>query len=308
MDAQQPSSILETQENSVVSKSVTGGLGAGAAIGTPVSLCSPESEPNQILIADPELDFDSARSELLPHARLDQHHLLEVIKYLQSAPDVAVDDITWIEFQCLGLLDRFSGGSPQFLERRMATEPSFFHDIVKICFRSERDRDKPLEIDEQKKGVAEQAYRLLHNWHTPPGTTTDQKIDELAFAAWIDTTRVLCEESGHWTIAQQMIGHSLMYHPAGLEGMLKYPAIAKCLDAPEHEHMRRGLTTELFNSRGVHGFSGGKDELEIARRYRSHAEHFDLARYTRIATSLRGLAEGYERDAERDSKRDPFSD
>lgn len=240
--------------------------------------------------------------------RFDQHHLLEVIKHLQSAPDVAVDDMTWIEFQCLGLLDRFSGGSPVFLERRMATEPSFFHDIVKTCFRSERDRDKPIEIDEQKKGVAEQAYRLLHNWHTPPGTTTDQTMDELVFSAWIDTTRVLCEESGHWIIAQQMIGHSLMYHPVGLEGILKYPAVAKCLDAPEHEHMRRGLTTELFNSRGAHGFSGGKDELEIAKSYRSHADHFDLARYTRVATSLRGLAEGYERDAERDCKRDPFSD
>lgn len=240
--------------------------------------------------------------------RVDQYHLLEFIKYLQSAPDVAVDDMTWIEFQCLGLLDRFSGGSPLFLERRMATEPSFFHEIVKICFRSERDRDKPLELDEQKKGLAEQAYRLLHNWHTPPGTTTDQEIDECAFSAWIESTRLLCEESGHWSIAQQMIGHSLMYHPAGLEGMLKYPAVASCLDAPEHEHMRRGLTTELFNSRGVHGFSGGKDELDIARSYRSHADHFDLAKYSRIATSLRGLAEGYERDAERDSKRDPFSE
>lgn len=239
--------------------------------------------------------------------RFDQHHLLEVIKHLQSAPDVDVDDMTWIEFQCLKLLGRFSGGSPVFLERRMATEPSFFHDVVKTCFRSERDRDKPLEIDEQKKAMAEQTYRLLHNWHTPPGTTTEQTIDEPAFAAWIDATRILCEESGHWTIAQQMIGHSLMYHPAGLEGLLKYSIIAKCLDAPEHEHMRRGLTTELFNSRGVHGFSGGKDELELAKSYRSRADQFDLAKFTRIATSLRGLAEGYERDAERDSKRDPFS-
>jgi hypothetical protein len=240
--------------------------------------------------------------------RFDQHHLLEVIKHLQSAPDVDVDDMTWIEFQCLKLLDRFSGGSPVFLERRMANEPLFFHDVVKTCFRSERDRDKPLETDEQKKAVAEQTYRLLHNWHTPPGTTIDQTLDETAFIAWIEATRILCEESGHWTIAQQMIGHSLMYHPAGLEEILKHAAVAKCMDAPEHEHMRRGLTTELFNSRGVHGFSGGKDELQLAQDYRSRADHYDLARFTRIATSLRGLAEGYERDAEREAKRDPYSD
>ena len=105
-----------------------------------------------------------------------------------------------------------------------------------------------------------------------------------------------------------MIGHSLMYHPAGLEGILKHPIVAKRFGAPEHEHMRRGLTTELFNSRGVHGFSGGKDETELVKSYRSRADQFDLAKFTRIATSLRGLAEGYERDAERDAKRDPFGD
>jgi len=99
-----------------------------------------------------------------------------------------------------------------------------------------------------------------------------------------------------------------MYHPAGLEGILKHPIVAKCLDAPKHEHMRRGLTTEVFNSHGVHGFSGGKDELELVKSYRSRADQFDLAKFTRIATSLRGLAEGYERDAERDAKRDPFGD
>ena len=238
----------------------------------------------------------------------DQHHLLEVIKHLQNVPDVDVDDMTWIEFQCLNLLDRFSGGSPIFLERRMAAEPLFFHDVVKTCFRSEQDRDKPLEIDEREKAMAEQTYKLLHNWHTPPGTTSDQTIDEPAFTAWIETTRNLCGQSGHWTIAQQMIGHSLMYHPAGLEGIMKFPAVAKCLDAPEHEHMRRGLTTEIFNSRGVHGFTGGKEELELAENFRLRADQYDLATFTRIATSLRSLAEGYERDAERDAKRDPYND
>lgn len=240
--------------------------------------------------------------------RFDHHELLELIKHLQTAPDANASDVTWIEFQCLKLLDRFSGGSPVFLERRMATEPAFFHETVTICFRSERERDKPVELDERKKVMAEQTYGLLHNWQTPPGTTAAQIIDESAFTAWIQETRKLCEESGHWAIAQQMIGHSLTYHPAGFEGILLYPAVAKALDAPEHDQMRRGFTLELFNRRGVHGFSAGKAELDLATQYRTHADKFDLSKFTRIATALRGLAEGYERDAQRESKRDPFED
>jgi hypothetical protein len=239
---------------------------------------------------------------------VDHHHLLELIEHLQSAADANAEDVAWIEFQCLKLLDRLSGRSPVFLERRLATESAFFHEVITICFRSERDRDKPKELDEKRRALAEQVFTLLHNWQTPPATTPDGVIDESAFAVWIEEVQRLCEESGHWTIAQQTIGHSLIYPPAGLEGLLNYPIVAKCLDAREHDQMRRGFTLELFNSRGVHGFTGGKEELELARQYRAHASKYDLAKYTRIATSLRDLAESYERDAEREARRDPFDD
>ena len=240
--------------------------------------------------------------------RFDRHALLEVIKQLQRAPDADVTDVSWIEFQCLKLLDRFSGASPVFLERRLATEPAFFHEAITTCFRSEHDRDKPVEVDERKKGLAELTFGLLHNWQTPPGSTTEKTIDESAFTAWIQGTRDLCQHSGHWPIAQQTIGSSLIHHPVGLDGLTKYPAVAKCLDAPEHEDMRRGFTIALFNSRGVHGFSAGKDELKIAKEYRAQADKLDLQKLTRIATTLRGLAESYEREAERAAKSDPFSD
>jgi hypothetical protein len=38
-----------------------------------------------------------------------------------------------IEFQCLPLLDCFSGARPDFLERRLANEPAFFHEVVTVC-------------------------------------------------------------------------------------------------------------------------------------------------------------------------------
>jgi hypothetical protein len=105
-----------------------------------------------------------------------------------------------------------------------------------------------------------------------------------------------------------MIGKTLTHHPAGLVEMLKLPVVAKTLDALEHDHVRRGLRMELFNSRGVHGFSRGQDELKLAESYRERAKQYDLAAYPRIAATLRSLAEGYEREAERDAKRDPYGD
>ena len=82
--------------------------------------------------------------------RFDRHELLEVIKVIQAAPDADEADVNWIEFQCLPLLDRFSGGRPEFLERRLANEPAFFHEVITVCFRSERNVDKKIEPSEEK--------------------------------------------------------------------------------------------------------------------------------------------------------------
>ena len=60
--------------------------------------------------------------------------------------------------------------------------------------------------------------------------------------------------------------------------------------------------------RGVYGHSAGRQELEIASRYHKQADGLEENGYHRFAASMRGLAKGYERDAERESKRDPLED
>lgn len=240
--------------------------------------------------------------------RFDRHKLLEVLKAIQEAPDANDYDVSGIELRCLPALDRFSGGRPVFLERQLANDSKFFHEVITTCFRSQEEAEKDIEPDPEKKLQAQVFYKLLHNWQTPPGTTKDKQINEESFTKWFADVRGLCEASGHWAIAQQMIGKTLMYHPAGLVELLRLPVVAKALDAPEHDHLRRGLRMELFNSRGVHGFSRGQGELKLAASYQERATQYDLASYPRIAATLRSLAEGYEREAERDSKRDPYGD
>lgn len=238
--------------------------------------------------------------------RIDTHDLVETIKHLQKAPGIDTEEMVWIEYQYLRLLDRFSSAAPIFLERKLATAPQFFHEAITICFRSERDKDPKKEFDEEKSKKAEHVYRLLHEWKTPPGAIAPDKIDEAALVSWIQEVKRLCEESGHWAIAQQVIGHTFAFHPAGLEGMLENRVAAKVLDTAEFDEMRTGFRLALFNERGVYSPSGGKEELEIANKYHDYAAKYDAAKFTSIAATLRSLAESYERDAERESKRSPF--
>ena len=72
--------------------------------------------------------------------------------------------------------------------------------------------------------------------------------------------------------------------------------------------MRDGFTTKLFNQRGVHGFSAGKNELKIANFNHERADALDLNGYSRFATTMRDFAKRYKRDAARDAARDPYGD
>lgn len=72
--------------------------------------------------------------------------------------------------------------------------------------------------------------------------------------------------------------------------------------------MRRGFTLELFNSRGVHAWTAGEEELSIARHYRDKADVAELRGYPRLADAMRQLADSYERDAERQAARDTDDD
>jgi hypothetical protein len=239
--------------------------------------------------------------------RTNMHHeLVETIKHLQESPDVDSEEMVWIEFQFLRLLDRFSRGAPIYLERKLATDPNFFHEAITICFRSERENDQPKEIDEKDSKMVQHIFRLLHDWKTPPGTTNRDTIDETALVEWIQEVKRLCVESGHWAIAQQTIGHTFAFPPAGLEGMITNPATAKVLDTSEFDDMRTGFRLALFNERGTYGFTHGNEELQIAQKYSDYAAKYDAAKFTLIAATLRSLAESYERDAERESNRNPF--
>lgn len=239
-------------------------------------------------------------------SHIDQHELVEAIQLLQESDVVPLEDMTAIEFQSLNLLDRYSGASPVVLERRLATDPAFFHNMVTRAFRSEhKPRDEQTAPSEQDE-IAGHVFRLLYQWQTPPGTIDSERLDEEVLERWLADVERLCKESGHWKIAQQLIGTSFVYAPLGIEGLLRYRKAATILDRPESDDMRRGFTTGVFNLRGVHGYTAGREELKLAATYNEFAGKFDLAGFVQIAAALRSLADSYKRDAEREARNNPY--
>lgn len=248
------------------------------------------------------------KSSESPHS-MDSHEVVELIKALQNDANTNPEDLFQVEWAYLPLLERHSGAAPVLLGRRLANEPQFFCEVIRLVFRSKKDERVSDELSGDAKIIATNAYRLLSEWQTPPGLKVDGAFDGKFLADWLESVKVECSESGHLEIALTMLGHALIHVPADPDGLWIDSAVAAILNAKDAGDMRDGFRTELFNSRGVHMVDpSGKPERELAEKYRLQAEAVDGAGYHRLATTLRELVDGYLRDAERVASRAGFDD
>ncbi|MEO8339941.1 MAG: hypothetical protein ABI604_09525 [Nitrospirota bacterium] len=241
--------------------------------------------------------------------QLDQHHTVEVIKWLQKNAPADSDELFKIEWYYLPLLSRRHGGEAKVLEQKLTSSPAFFCEVIAVVFRSEKEEEETkTEVNETQKQIGRNAYSLLHGWRILPGTQPDETFDGDQFTAWLAEVKKHCRESGHFGVAMSQVGQALAHAPQDPGGLWIHRSIAAALDSKDVPEMRRAFTTGLFNKRGVHGCSHGEEEKQIAADYRQKAKALSDNGFQRVADVVRGLAKGYEQEAERESRRDIFDD
>ena len=239
----------------------------------------------------------AAISSQEPPQEMGTHTIIEIIKVLQDAPEIDPDDLFQIEWAYLRLLDRYA--SPKSLENRLASDPEFFCEVIRLIYRSKKETESPKEFSEQEKAIAENAYKLLDNWRTLPGTQSNGQFLPEQFTEWLNRTKEACAESGHLEAALRRIGKVLIHAPSDPEGLWIHRTVASALNAKDAEKMRDSFWIGIVNSRGGHTIDPtGKPERELAQKYKQKAEEVENAGYHRFADTLRKLAEGYEREAE----------
>lgn len=247
-----------------------------------------------------------SKNEQFPLA---QHNLVTVIGAIQRHPESNRDELFKVEWAYMEVLDHQFGGVPVVLEQRLADDPAFFVELLGFSFRSDKDKGKPRgELGEVEKAMAHNAYKVLRAWRRVPGTKPDGSFDPAAFKAWVTAATAAATKSGHLRIAQSELGQTLPYAPVDPNGLWIHAAVAEVLNGKTANAMRNGFTVELFNMRGVHGHSAGRDERGIATKFHQQADALDAAGFHRFGTAIRELAKQYERDADREAARNPFDD
>jgi len=231
---------------------------------------------------------------------MDTHYVSELIKFLQVEPLVPEDELVRIEWSYLPLLNSLGQGKPKLLQRKLATEPEFFCEIIRLIYRSRKVGAPPPKPTEDEKAIATNAWRLLDEWSTCPGTQTDGSFSEEHFTEWLDASKTICTISGHLEVALIHVGSVLIHAPSDTSGLWIDSAVASALNDRDDDHLRQGFRTAIYNSRGVHWVDPtGNPEKELAELYRRKAEDVENAGFQRFASMLRDIAVGYEREAGR---------
>jgi hypothetical protein len=242
----------------------------------------------------------AALSSKEPASTMDRHHIIGLIKFLQVDPSVSQDDLFMVEWAYLRLLDHHRGAAPKLLESRLASDPEFFCEVLRLIYRSKKKDELQKEPTEDSKAIASNAWRLLHEWRIPPGMQEDGVFNEDKFSGWLQQVKNICTASGHLEVAFITIGEVLINSPADADGLWINRTIAEALNDRDAEDMRDGYRTGVYNARGVHWIDPtGKPEKELAEQLLQKAEDVENAGFQRLAVTLRGLADSYEREAER---------
>jgi hypothetical protein len=235
---------------------------------------------------------------------MDPHAITQLIRVLQKHPETDPQDLFKIEWQYLSLLDGMSGPSPKSLERALATNPDFFCQVIQLMFRSKNDDETPEPPTKNREAIASNAFRLLQNWSTPPGSKDEGAFDGEALASWFEQVKARCSEIGHLDVANEYVGKVLFDSPPDPSGLWLHKASAEILNGKDANDVRNGFARAIFGSRGVFfPDAEGRAEREFASQYRKQAEDLELAGYHRLAETLKEVAEGYDRQAEQAGSR-----
>lgn len=238
-----------------------------------------------------------------------RHEIGRVFKYLYDSINYTQTSLWGAEWAHLELFGKHGIGQPRALIYRIANDADFFCDLIEI-YKSDPHGTKHQELDEAIRYRLSKVLSLLFNDFTiMPGIDQYGTFREDNFTAWIHKVEERCKTSGHLDVAQSVIGRYLINSPGDKSGLWINKTVAKTLDRNDSVSMRSGYNIGIRNARGMHAVDEtGEAEASLRDKWQNRADEIEPLGFINLATSLRELAETYERERNRIIKQERFKD
>ena len=226
------------------------------------------------------------------------YSITELIKALQKDSEGIEDALFQIEFKYLPLLDGHRNVRPVTLEKKLGDDPKFFCEAVGYLYKAKKS-DEESSDNEMNEVFRSNVWNLLHKWHIVPGTDKNSEFDKEKFILWIDEVKSIMKDSDLFDVTMIKVGNVLCYTKEDPDGLWINQAVADVLNDKGSDYIRRGFSTEVYNSRGVHTVdSSGKQEYDLSKFWMARADDIENAGFVTFAVTCREIAHSYEREAE----------
>lgn len=249
--------------------------------------------------------FDAVNTKESP-THMDSHEIGEIIKFLQASEQLTDNDRFRIEWAYLPLISRgrSENSSPKYLDGRLAKDPVFFCEIIRLAYKSDKGNSE-VELSDSQKNIASNAYEFLGEWKKIPGYQEDGTFVPSDFESWTNNVIEISKESGHLRSALRVLGKNLINSPEGDDKLWIHTTIAEFLNRRELDIVRDAFRMAVYNSRGAHIIDPeAKPEIKLSEVYQSKSEALELLGYQRVARMLREISEGYATEADGIIKRE----
>jgi hypothetical protein len=224
----------------------------------------------------------------------------KMLVLLRNRGDVEKFEIAKREYAYIPLLTGGLQKTDFVIHDLLASDPKMFISIICDLYKtssSEQESDQP---SDEKRARAEFAWHLLQSWNKPPGLEPDGQVNSQKLREWVNEARSLAIENDRSVVADLHIGHVLYYYPIDpSDSAWPHVELRRLLEELQCIDIERGIETEQFNARGVTTkdvFEGGKQERELAQKWRSWADIIDL-RWIRTKTMLERIAASWDAQA-----------
>ena len=229
--------------------------------------------------------------------RLNISEVIELVKALQEDHETDHKVLLRLEFAYASWLP-----SLKTLGNSLASDPGFFCKMLGYVYHSKKESSSKKPLSKHDQDLAFNVREiLLEKWKTPPGTQPDGRFSPCQFKDWLKQVKDTCHKTGRLEVALYVIGSVLIHSPQDPNGGLWiHHTVAEALNDKDVNRMREGYSIATFNSRGAHVVDPtGKPEQKLSEQYNEKAEAVEKAGCQRFATTLRGIALDYKKDAER---------
>ena len=229
---------------------------------------------------------------------IDAYTIGLMIKKLQDDKNVNSDDIVWLEWRFYHALNHVT--KPTYLKKKLKEQPEFFCELINMLYKPKDEKIAKTEpILDQK--LISHAWTILNEIKPLAGyDDTLGTFNSKIFLKWFKKVIKIAKEKTRLEVTLNEIGQILFYTPADNSGFWINKDIAEILNTEEYEAMRRGYSSEIINSRGVHTVDPtAKPEFDLAAMYHKQADECRSAGFNRLALVLDDAEQFYQDEAKR---------